>query len=132
MPSSEILSNPAVEQQLKDLEAEYSRRKAAIEQTPEGAPEHEQKIVRDIVREKINAGAPALTGPAPTSGDAAKDPEIMAKVQEVVNITFSAGLDAAVKKLKEINNPAVTDEYHKAISGQFYKILRERKKIKEM
>lgn len=125
------------EKQLEEFDAEYRHRRAELEQKAAEAGhevESEKETVHNLVKEKIQPqitpppSANWRSGSTPTD-DANASPEVHNKVQEIVNITLAQGFDEAVKQLEKINNPAVTDAYHAAITGSLFDELVKREAI---
>ena len=48
----------------------------------------------------------------------------------LVSLVFEKGLDAAVSVAKQLENPAILDEFHDILADRYYKELVEKKIIK--
>ena len=93
---------------------------------------HEKEIVRQVVGERFQQHAPAYQ-PAPKKQDdtstSYNDPQLAPKVQELVNLAFTKGIDDAVRSVVQSGNPALIDAFHDVLVDQLYDILVERKKL---
>lgn len=126
------------EEQLKQIEQEYQRKRADIEQqmkmgneSAEQAPaptEHEtlSKVVEGAIQQHIPEFQ--ASSHAPVSEDSLP-PESQEKVQNWVNITFSKSLSDGIRAAKDSNDIALIDAFHGALTGGLYKMLVEQKRM---
>ena len=138
-------TSETVQQEIAQLEKQLAEKKADLEQqsseTKIEVP-HDKEILRQVVGEKIQqhlpAGRQALQGyqPAPQKPQddqlSYNDPQLVGKVQELVNIAFTKGVDDAVRSVVQSGNPALIDAFHDVLVDQLYDALVERKKIDEV
>ncbi len=145
------MENPGtVQQEIAKLEQQLAEKRASLEQqaaeTKQEVP-HDKDIVRQVVGERIQSRleesrildsqsesghAPAYQ-PAPKKQDDAStsynDPQLAPKVQELVNVAFTKGIDEAVRSVVQSGNPALVDAFHDVLVDQLYDMLVERKKL---
>ena len=136
-------NSESVQQEITQLEQQLAEKRASLEQrsaeTQTEVP-HDKEILRQVVGEKIQQHAPAYQ-PPPTGGpqkqqdddqSSYNDPQLVDKVQELVNIVFSSDLDNAIKSAVRSGNPAFIYSFHDAIVDQLYDTLIERKKLEKV
>lgn len=124
-----------VQQEITKLEQQLAEKRAYLEQqaaeTQQEVPP-EKEIVRQVVGERIQQHVPAYQ-PAPQKQDdntsSYNDPQLVAKVQELVNVAFSKGIDDAVRSVAQSGNAALIDAFHDVLVDQLYDMLVERKKL---
>lgn len=115
-----------------------AEKKAALEQGAETQAEvpHEKEILRQVVGEKIQQHAPAYqSAPQKQQDDdqsSYNDPQLVDKVQELVNLAFAKSIDDAVRSVVKTGNPALIDAFHDVLVDKLYDTLLERKKLEEV
>ena len=131
-------NSESVQQEITQLEQQLAEKRASLEQrsaeTQTEVP-HDKEILRQVVGEKIQQHAPAYQSvPQKQQDDQSSynDPQLVDKVQELVNIVFSSDLDNAIKSAVRSGNPALIDSFHDAIVDQLYDTLIERKKLEKV
>ena len=119
-------TSETVQQEIAQLEKQIAEKRAGVE-----AP-HEKEVLRQIVGEKIQQHAPSYQ-PAPTKKQddqfSYNDPQLADKVQELVNLAFTKGVDDAVRSVAQSGNPALIDAFHDVLVDQLYDTLVERKQL---
>lgn len=137
---------PALEQEIADLERRLQEKKAALGQPADN--DIEKEAVHQVVGEKIQEHAPEFQPQAYTPQNSGSNsqansnntqeersyllPELKALVQQLIDITFGKSLSDAVKAAKDQNNPAVMDAFHDILADQMYDILIERKQLEKV
>lgn len=124
-------------EQLDLFEKEYQAKRRELEGqlTPEAVLPSEHETMSRVVEGKIQEQVPDFQAPVhqevPSEMSDDLTPETRAKIRELVNIAFSAGLYQSIKALKD-SDSALVDEYHSALTGELYKVLVEKKKLEEV
>lgn len=131
-----------VQQEIANLEQQLAEKRASLEQqsleTGQEAP-HEKEVLRQVVGERIQQHAPAYQ-PAPqkqqddqlaspAGGFSYNDPQLVNKVQELVNLAFAKSIDDAVRSVVKTGNPALIDAFHDVLVDKLYDTLIERRKL---
>lgn len=127
-----------VQQEIANLEQQLAEKRASLEQqsaeTSQEVP-HEKEILRQVVGEKIQEHAPTYQ-PAPQKQQddqsSYDDPQLVDKVQELVNLAFNKSIDDAVRSVVQSGNPALIDAFHDVLVDKLYDTLLERKKLEEI
>lgn len=146
MPESE---GATINQEIAELEEKLRQKRESL--TRESSAESllsDKEILRDVVKEKIQEHAPAfqpsppVISPAPPAGQGQTGPNVSApsylapemkdRVQELVNMVFSKGLNEAIQKVAKQNDMALLDAFHDVLVDELYKTLVERKKVEEV
>ena len=125
------------QQEIAQLEQQLAEKRASLEQgsaeTQTEVP-HEKELLRQVVGEKIQQHAPQYQ-PAPAKPQqdddqsSYNDPQLVDKVQELVNLAFTKSIDDAVRSVVKTGNPALIDAFHDVLVDKLYDTLLERKKI---
>ena len=127
------------QQEIAQLEQQLAEKRASLEQrsaeTQAEVP-HEKEILRQVVGEKIQQHAPAYQ-PAPQKQQdddqsSYNDPQLVDKVQELVNLAFTKSIDDAVRSVVQSGNPALIDAFHDVLVDKLYDTLIERKKLEKV
>lgn len=100
--------------------------------------QHEKEALHAVVGEKL--GKESASAPAPASVKApAKDdvasydlPELKPKVDELLNVALSKDLDDAIDQAKKMNDSALLDAFHDALTDKLYSHLVEAGKLKRI
>ena len=98
----------------------------------------EKEALHAVVGEKL--GKESVSAPAPTfakissqSGVASYDlPELKPKVDELLSIALSKDLDDAIDQVKKMNDPALVDAFHDAVTAKLFDHLVEAGKLKRI
>ena len=130
-----------IEQQIADLERQIQEKKSTLEtghNVPEDMPS-DKEILHEVVREKIQEHAPEYvpkyqvsTKTTPIDDDTPSylNPNLKDRVQELINIAFTKGIDEAVKLAS--GNSALLDAFHDVLVDELYEELVERQKIQKV
>jgi len=142
--------NETRENQVSELDKLASDRKIEQGYIPQ-SPEQDKGVLHEAIGEKIKESipeyAPRQLGPNEesqeqlTSGqmhtphycpNEGISEELIPEVQKLINITFTDGVEVALKYLKQTGNLALIDAYHDTLVDEVFKDLIERKKIEEV
>lgn len=118
----------ALRQRVEQLEAQLSKEQPSI------SPEKEEKAVKQEIKEYLSGlqQTPATAAPLATRDEADEIKKFPSSQQvgALVSLVFEKGLEEAVSVAKELNNPAILDEFHDILADRYYKELVEKKIIK--
>lgn len=112
-------------QQLRERIREKIGSQPEKEMTPERKREAIKETIRDYFRE---LGKTPPTAPPVQTRDEAKEIEKFSKPEQVgalIALVFDKGLKYAIEVAKNLQNPAVLDEFHDVLVERYYKILEE-------
>ncbi len=137
-------SSPQLQEEIKELEKRLKEKKEALGQTEAGLEDKE--IFHQAVGERIQEHIPdyrpkeksvRASNTEEAAGDVFSDPEVIEKVQDLVNIVFSKdSLSEGIKAAKDLNSGlndmAIVDAFHRTLTDQLYDTLVERKKLEEI
>jgi hypothetical protein len=119
-----ILSN--VEEKIASPETNFER------------GQHEKEALRAVVGEKLGKEL-AATPPLPNQtqsghGDTPSYnlPELKPQVDELLSIALSKDLDEAINRARKIDDPAILDAFHDALTDKLYDQLVETGKLKRV
>ena len=147
---TESLQSNTLEQEIARIEQDLASKRASLEkQKQAGAIEeipHEKEILREIAREQYAPPVSVSQQPAASSNDSGQavtpppvvepplylSPELKEKVQELVNIAFTASIADAVRQAQATNNAALIDAFHDALADELYNYLVERGKLQKL
>ena len=127
-----------IQQEIATLEQQLAEKRASLEQgsaeTQAEVPQ-EKELLRQAVGEKIqqsrrqeeSGSRPQASGQDDQSSY--NDPQLVDKVQELVNLAFNKSIDDAVRSVVKTGNPALIDAFHDVLVDKLYDTLIERKKI---
>jgi len=125
MPGAEI---EALKERIGQLEAQLKKEQPSI------SPEEEEKAVKDEIKSYLSElqQTPATAAPLATRDEADEIKKFPAgqQVGALVSLVFEKGLDEAVSVAKQLDNPAIVDEFHDILIDRYYKELVEKKIIK--
>ena len=122
------------EQQLRQLQEEYERRRAEINR--QAGERHEpmpseretmSRVVEDTIQEHVPTFQ-ASSHAAPSDDDALSLEE-KETVQGWVTIAFTGSISSAIKAAKASNDPALLDAFHAALTGELHDQLVVQKKL---
>ena len=98
---------------------------------PTVSPEKEEKAVKLEIKSYLNEiqQTPATAGPLATRDEADEIKKFPANQQvgALISLVFEKGLEEAVAVARELNNPAIVDEFHDILADKYYKELAEKK-----
>lgn len=119
----------ALERDIAGLSQEIHRRQ---ESTP--TPEISQReILKTVIGEKIQS-QPAPVAPAAAQSSVLpqylrqESPEVQMKIEELVQMTISKGIDASIEEAKKYG-PFILDALHDTLTSKIYDELKSRKLI---
>ncbi|KKT82632.1 MAG: hypothetical protein A3B99_04725 [Candidatus Yanofskybacteria bacterium RIFCSPHIGHO2_02_FULL_44_12b] len=139
-----MLETPSasIEQDIANLEKELQEKRALLEhkEIPSGGQaesvkDGEKEVLKSILEEKISQHVPAYqnTGPASRSSDDSGlsylDPELKAKVDDLVKMVFDTNLEDGIRQAAKENNPALMDAFHAILCDELYVALIEKRKL---
>ncbi len=100
----------------------------------EGAPEEKEKAVKQEIKDYLRElqRMPATAAPLATRDEADEIKKFPASQQigALVSLVFEKSLSEAIQVAKNLDNPAILDEFHDILADRYYKILIEKKIIK--
>ncbi|MBI2041657.1 MAG: hypothetical protein HYT20_01380 [Candidatus Nealsonbacteria bacterium] len=131
MATPEIISSPEIEalkERVMQLETRLKKEQPFV--SPEKKEEKVKQDIKDYLQELQQI--PSTAAPLATRDEAKEIKKFPASQQvgALVSLVFEKGLDAAVSVAKELNNPAILDEFHDILADRYYKELVEKKIIK--
>lgn len=129
-------NSETVQQEIATLEQQLAEKRASLEQrSAETQAEfpHEKELLRQVVGERFQQHAPTYQ-PAPQKqqdDDQSNynDPQLVGKIQELVNLAFGKSIDDAVRSAVKTGNPALIDAFHDVLVDKLYDTLIERRKL---
>lgn len=118
--------------EIKEIEVLIKKIESRIEK--EKIPEEREKIIKKEIKnylEKIQE-TPNFAPPISTR-DEAKEISQLEPDQQVgtlISLALEEGLEKAISVAKQLNNPAILDEFHDILVDRYYQILIEKKFLK--
>jgi len=100
----------------------------------ESVPEEKEKVVKQEIKEYLQElqQTPPTAAPLATRDETDEIKKFPASQQvgALVSLVFEKSLNEAIQVAKELNNPAILDEFHDILADRYYKELIEKKIIK--
>lgn len=100
----------------------------------EAIPEKKEKMVKQEIKEYLHElqQTPATAAPLATRDEADEIKKFppSQQVGALISLVFGKGLPEAISVAKNLNNPAILDEFHDVLVDRYYKTLIEKKIIK--
>lgn len=100
----------------------------------EAIPEEKEKMVKQEIKEYLQElqQTPATAAPVATRDEADEIKKFPASQQVgvLISLVFEKGLSEAIAVAKNLNNPAILDEFHDVLVDRYYRTLIEKKIIK--
>ena len=125
IPSPEI---EALRERVEQLESQLKK------EQPPVSPEAEEKAVKQEIKSYLQElqQIPATAAPLATrdEADEIKRFPLSQQIGVLISLVFEKGLEEAISVAKELNNPAILDEFHDILVDRYYKELIEGKIIK--
>ncbi|PJE73304.1 MAG: hypothetical protein COV00_00540 [Candidatus Tagabacteria bacterium CG10_big_fil_rev_8_21_14_0_10_40_13] len=124
-PQKESLEIEELKQRLEKLESQLKK-----EQTPEKKGERVKQEIKSYLRELQQTPSFA---PSPSTRDEAEEIakfEPNQQVGSLISLVFEKGLPEAISVARDLNNPAILDEFHDALVDHYYQEMIERKILK--
>jgi len=100
----------------------------------EGVPEEKEKMVKQEIKtylQEMQQTPP--TAPPIATRDEVKEIKKFPPSQQVgalVSLVFEKGLPEAISVARDLNNPAILDEFHDILADRYYKVLIKKKILK--
>lgn len=114
-------------EELEELKERVKKLEAQLEK--EKIPEEKAKIVKKEIGDFIKEmGKTPSFAPPLKLRDEAKEIEKFSRPEQVgalISLVFEKGLKYAVEVAKELNNPAILDEFHDTLVDKYYQVLIE-------
>jgi SMC interacting uncharacterized protein involved in chromosome segregation len=125
VPGAEI---EALRERVEQLETQLKK------EQPPVSPEEEEKAVKQEIKTYLRElqKMPATAAPLATR-DEAKEIDTFPASQQVgalVSLVFEKGLGKAISVARQLDSPAILDEFHDILADRYYKELIEKKIIK--
>jgi len=131
MATPEIIPSPEIEalkERVMQLETRLKKEQPSV------SPEKKEEKVKQDIKEYLQGlqQTPSTAAPLATRDEAKEIKKFSASQQvgALVSLVFEKGLDAAVSVAKQLENPAILDEFHDILADRYYKELVEKKIIK--
>ena len=131
MATPEIILHPEIEalkERVMQLETRLKKEQPSV------SPEKKEEKVKQDIKEYLQGfqQTPSTAAPLATRDEAKEIKKFSASQQvgALVSLVFEKGLDAAVSVAKQLENPAILDEFHDILADRYYKELVEKKIIK--
>ena len=131
MATPEIIPSPEIEalkERVMQLETRLKKEQPSV------SPEKKEEKVKQDIKEYLQGfqQTPSTAAPLATRDEAKEIKKFSASQQvgALVFLVFEKGLDAAVSVAKQLENPAILDEFHDILADRYYKELVEKKIIK--
>ena len=131
MATPEIIPSPEIEalkERVMQLETRLKKEQPSV------SPEKKEEKVKQDIKEYLQGlqQTPSTAAPLATRDEAKEIKKFPASQQvgALVSLVFEKGLDAAVSVAKQLENPAILDEFHDILADRYYKELVEKKIIK--
>lgn len=128
---------PQASQKLADLEIEQIRERVEQlggELQKESVPEKREQMVKEEIKTYLSALQQLPVSPVPVANrDEAKEISKFPANQQVgalISLVFDKGLKEAVQVAKNLDNPAILDEFHDMLADRYYEELIRRKLLK--
>ena len=118
----------ALRGRVEQLEAQLKKEQPLI------SPEKEEIAVRQEIKSYLRElqQLPPTAAPLATRDEADEIGKFPASQQvgALISLVFEKGLDEAISVARQLNNPAILDEFHDILADRYYKELVEKKIIK--
>ncbi len=125
----EKMEQPEIEvlrERVEKLEAQLKKEMPAI-------PEEKERIVKQEIKEYLQELQQTPTTAAPLAArdevDEIKKFPSNQQVGALISLVFEKGLPEAIAVAKNLNNPAIMDEFHDILVDRYYQTLIEKKII---
>ena len=120
------------EPELEALKERIEKMEARLEK--EKSPEEKEKAVKQEIKSYLQEiqQTPPTAAPLATRDetDEIKEFPPSQQVGALISLVFEKGLPEAIAVAKDLNNPAILDEFHDILADRYYKELVEKKIIK--
>ena len=124
-PGAEI---EALRQRIEQLEAQIKKEQPFV------SPEKGEKAVKQEIKSYLRElqSMPSAAAPLATRDEAKEIDKFPASQQvgALVSLVFEKGLGRAISVARQLDNPAILDEFHDILADRYYKDLIDKKIIK--
>lgn len=118
----------ALKQRVEQLEAQLKK------ESPQITPEKEELAVRQEIKSYLRElqQLPPTAVPLAARDEADEISKFPANQQVgvLISLVFEKGLEEAISVARQLNNPAILDEFHDILADRYYKELVEKKILK--
>lgn len=127
------MASNQLEQEIVQIERQLEEKRDALRDQQKELP-HDKELLHSVIREKIQPSAPQTATPPPASDTSGSSvpPELLQKVQALVNTAFIKSIDEAIQEAKSTNNAALIDAFHDLLVDELYDHLVERGKLTKL
>jgi chromosome segregation ATPase len=125
-----------LKERIGKLEAQLKKEQPAIspEKEPFDAAQGREKAVKQEIKSYLSElqQTPVTAAPLATRDEADEIKKLPANQQvgALISLVFEKGLEQAISVARELNNPAILDEFHDLLTDRYYKELSEGKIVK--
>jgi len=126
----EKMEQPEIEvlkERVEKLEARLKKEMPSI-------PEEKEKMVKREIKEYLQElqQTPATAAPVATRDEVDEIKKFPASQQvgSLISLVFEKGLPEAISVARNLNNPAILDEFHDILVDRYYQVLIDKKIIK--
>ena len=124
-PGAEI---EALKERVEQLETQLKKEQPSI------SPEKEEKAVKQEIKSYLRElqQIPSTAAPLATRDEADEISKFPASQQvgALISLVFEKGLEEAISVARQLDNPAILDEFHDILADRYYKELVEKKILK--
>jgi len=125
MPEAERLGIEELREKVEKLEERLEK---------ERVPEEKEKMVKQEIKTYLREMQQTPpTAPPIATRDEAEEIKKFPPSQQVgalISLVFEKGLPQAISVARDLNNPAILDEFHDILIDRYYKMLIEKKILK--
>lgn len=118
----------ALKERVEQLESRLKKEQPSI------SPEKEEKAVKQEIKSYLEElqQIPATAAPLATRDEADEIKKFPASQQVgvLISLVFEKSLEEAISVARQLDNPAILDEFHDILADRYYKELVEKKIIK--
>lgn len=119
--------------EIEELKGVVEKMETQLEK--EKAPEQKEKAVKQEIKSYLREmqQIPSTAAPLATRDDADEIKKFppSQQVGALISLVFEKGLRKATSVAKDLNNPAILDEFHDILVDRYYKELIEKKILKQ-
>jgi len=131
--SSSSEREPQIEEsEIKELKTRIERLEGQLER--EKTPEEKEKLVKKEIKDYLQELQETPSGASPVNlrdeADEIKKFPSSQQVGALISLVFDKGLKKAIAVARELDNPAILDEFHDVLVDRYYQELIKRKILK--
>ena len=131
-PESEEREPKVEESEIKELKTRIERLETHLEK--EKMPEEREKLVKKEIKSYLQELQETPSGAPPVNlrdeADEIKKFPSSQQVGALISLVFDKGLKKAIAVARELDNPAILDEFHDVLVDRYYQELIKRKILK--